>query len=117
MLIPLGLTILYFLSGIKDSPRYPSVPLPAQKDGMQTWRGQIVSSDLKPVQGVIIDINDGISKDTSDVNGHFELSLAKSYLNQQVDLALYYHGKLNTSHKIRLSAEVLETLKIEPAAK
>jgi class 3 adenylate cyclase len=84
-------------------------------DSTQIWKGQIVHFDSRPASGVIIDINGGVAKDTSDLFGNFELKLPISYHNQQVNISLYYQGKLNLSHQIRLSSpEVLSTLKLDP---
>ena len=113
LIIPIGLTVLYLFNQKKAEPALPVTPI-LLKDSMQHWKGQIIQSDLNPVPGVIIDINGAIATDTSDATGHFEFVLPKSYLNQQVDLSLFYKGKLNLSHKIRLSQEVLDKLKIEP---
>ncbi|MEP7322999.1 MAG: adenylate/guanylate cyclase domain-containing protein [Saprospiraceae bacterium] len=84
-------------------------------DSTQIWKGQIVHFDSRPASGVIIDVNGGVAKDTSDPTGNFELILPKSYINQRVNISLYYQGKLNLSHQIRLSSpEVLSTLKLDP---
>jgi class 3 adenylate cyclase len=116
LILPIGLAVFYFLNQ-KKSPEIIPPATPIIKDSMQHWKGQIVQSDLSPAPGVIIDINGGIARDTSDAMGHFEFILPKSYFNQQVDLSLFYKGKLNLSHKIRLNQEVLDQLKIEPDRK
>lgn len=113
LIIPFGLGLYYYFNQMGNIPNQPISPT-IHKDSLQNWKGQIIRADMRPVADVIIDINGGIAKDTSDATGHFEVILPKSYLNQQVDLSLYYQGKLNISHKIRLSHEVLDQLKIEP---
>ncbi len=94
-----------------DSKNETKVQIPINR----IYQGIITSFDNKPVRGVIIDINGGVAKDTSDRDGKFSVTLPKSYENQQVTLSLFQNGKLNLSHEIRLSSpEVLSHLKLQP---
>lgn len=82
---------------------------------VQNWKGRVSHFDSRPAVGVILDINGGIARDTTDIKGDFELTLPATYSGQQISLSLFYKGKLNMSHEIRLSGpEVLQTLKLKP---
>lgn len=82
---------------------------------LQTWNGQVFHFDARPAGGVIIDINGGVARDTTDDQGKFLVQLPVNYAGQQITLALFYNGKLNLSHEIRLSGkEALANLKLQP---
>ena len=115
LLIPIGLIVSYLI--FNKSPAEDTIQNTASTyiDSTSIWMGQIVHyDDERPASGVIIDINNGMAKDTSDASGHFKVQLPKSLENQKIDLMLHYLGKLNTSRQIRLHADVLDKLKLEP---
>ncbi|MBK6478042.1 MAG: adenylate/guanylate cyclase domain-containing protein [Saprospiraceae bacterium] len=83
-------------------------------ENKQHWTGKVAHFDSRPASGVILDINGGVYKDTTDATGHFDLYLPSMYANERVTLTLFYEGKMNLSREIRLSEEVLQSLKLEP---
>lgn len=116
--IPVLIGVVYLSNLSGKSPQENSPILSEPKPELQSWTGQVVHFDSRPAAGVILDINAGVARDTTGPEGQFEILLPNHYQGQQISLSLFYKGKLNLSHEIRLSGpEVLKTLKLKPEDK
>lgn len=116
LLLPLFIVLVWSkqIFGSKEKATDPGTVTQAASL-LQTWNGQVFHYDARPASGVILDINGGVARDTTDALGKFELHLPANYSGQQITLALFYKGKLNISHEIRLSSpEILNNLKLQP---
>ncbi len=114
LFIPI-IAALYF-TVFQDSTPTEKNNVSPMLDQVQKWTGQIIHTDVtqRPATGVIININNGVAQDTSDITGRYELILPKLLKGQPVEMTLSYQGKINSNRKIRLTPENFDTLKLEP---
>ncbi len=115
-LIPFAALILYFsiktinFSNSKDSPI--STPTVIIEKKYITWKGRVVYADNnEPAGGVVVDVN-GKSRDTTNLEGEFELQLSEEFTDTPVKLTMYEGGKQKINMDIRLAKENLEGLKL-----
>jgi hypothetical protein len=117
-LVPALIGLAYLINLPRSNREDNKQAISEPKPELQSWTGQVVHFDSRPAAGVILDINAGVARDTTGPEGQFELLLPANYQGQQISLSLFYKGKLNLSHEIRLSGpEVLKTLKLKPEEK
>lgn len=116
LMLPLALALIFSkqLFGTKEKPKDPVDGLEIAPQ-LQAWNGQVFHFDSRPAAGVILDFNGGVARDTTDAQGKFSFQLPAHYTGQQITMALFYKGKLNLSHEIRLSGpEAIDSLKLQP---